>query len=246
MKKIGVISDVHGNIQALRVVLDYLKNNGCQEIIHTGDVVDIGANSRECLDLLLQNNVLCIMGNHDRNFVLNETAHAAFSHVSERHKKYVFDSVAEYRDVVAKFPLFIQRNLGGKNVIFEHYCRAIVPAPNGYPFCIIENHPSVERFDEMYQHYDCDVVFFGHKHEPCDFQGKHTYVDVGSVGCHPQPLATGIIISYDETHFQYERFALPYDMETTRKAMTDGTLPDGEYMYNFYYAHDKNLPDLDW
>ena len=54
MKKIGVISDVHGNIQALTAALNHLENQGCREIIHTGDVLDIGANSRECLQLLLQ------------------------------------------------------------------------------------------------------------------------------------------------------------------------------------------------
>ena len=36
MKKIGVISDIHGNIVALKAVLELLDGEGCEEIIHTG------------------------------------------------------------------------------------------------------------------------------------------------------------------------------------------------------------------
>ena len=50
MGKIGVISDIHGNLQALKAVLAEFDRQGCDEIIHTGDVVNIGARSRECLD----------------------------------------------------------------------------------------------------------------------------------------------------------------------------------------------------
>lgn len=239
MKKIGVISDVHGNIQALTAALNHLENQGCREIIHTGDVLDIGANSRECLQLLLQKNVTCLLGNHDRDFVEQNSAHKPFSHVSQRHKLYVFAQLDGYQQEVAKFPLFVQKTLGGKKVIFEHYCRLKEPLPNGYVFETIANEPSAERFDKMYSHYDCDAVFFGHKHEPCDVVGQRLYVDVGSVGCHKQPLAKGVIIHYDQTHFEYERFELPYDMEKARLAMKN--VPDGEYMFDFYYLHKKDL-----
>lgn len=240
MKKIGVISDVHGNLQALQVALEHLKNEGCEEIIHTGDVVDIGANSAECLQLLLANGVVCLMGNHDRDFVENNAVHKVGSHVSARHKKHVFAQVEPMRQEIEKFPMFATRILGGKIVVFEHYCR-LQKSTDGNVFAPLANRPTVEIFDEMYADYNCDAVFFGHKHEPCDFVGKKLYVDVGSVGCHPQSTASGIIISYDDTHFDYERFALPYDAEQTHKAMQE--VPDGEYLFDFYFLHKKNLPE---
>ncbi len=243
MKKIGVISDVHGNLQALQVVLDYLKKQQCEQIIHTGDVVDIGANSKECLQLLVQNNVLCLLGNHDRDFLTNNSAHKAMSHVSGRHKRFVFDSLEGFEQVVSEFPLFEKRILGGKKVLFQHYC--CFPNPeNDKFFATIQNHPTAEKFDEMYGESDCDVVFFGHKHEPCDIVGKRLYVDVGSVGCHPDPLARGIVISYDKTHFEYSRFALPYDRAATQNAMTKGNLPDGKYLFDFYFLHKQNMPEV--
>lgn len=240
MKKIGVISDIHGNLAALEKALSYLRQQACEEIIHTGDVVSIGANSRECLEMLLQNNVLCLLGNHDKDFAENNFVHKTFSHVSTEHKKFVFDSMRDYRDVVAKFPLFTERTCGGKKIVFEHYCRLPVPAPNGYIFCeLTDNHPDETGFDKMYSHYDCDVAFFGHKHESCDKRGKRLYVDVGSVGCHPQPAANGIVIAYDNVNFSYRRFSLPYDMRATELAMAQ--IPDGKYLFDFYFLHKKNL-----
>ena len=237
MKKIGVISDVHGNLPALIVALQHLEQEGCNEIIHTGDVVDIGPNSRECLQLLIQKNVTCILGNHDRDFVLDDAQHRPFSHVAAEHKRYVFDSLQGYRPIVEKFPLYVTRNCGGQTLMFEHYCRAQKPRPDGGPFCLIEHYPTAEIFDQMYARYNCDAVFFGHKHEPCDIKGQRLYVDVGSVGCHPQPTANGVIIEYDDTGWSYRRFAAPYDMDAVYKAMTNGNLPYGQYLFNFYFAH---------
>lgn len=241
MKKIGVISDVHGNLPALSQALQYLDKQGCDEIIHTGDVVDIGADSLACLQLLLQRGVTCLLGNHDRDFVMNDARHRAFSHVAAEHKSYVFRTLEGYRAVVAHFPLFTERICGGRKIIFEHYCRLPHPTENESPFRTIVQYPTAQIFDEMYANYDADAVFFGHKHEPCDIMGKRLYVDVGSVGCHPEPNACGIVIDYDEAYFSYTRFAVPYDQASVRKKMTDGTLPDGEYLYDFYFAHKKNL-----
>lgn len=241
MKRIGVISDVHGNLPALVAALQYLDKQGCDEIIHTGDVVDIGADSLACLQLLLQRGVTCLLGNHDRDFVMNDACHRAFSHVAAEHKEYVFGTLQGYREVVARFPLFVERICGGRKILFEHYCRIPNPTENESPFRTIVQHPTAQIFDEMYANYDADAIFFGHKHEPCDVTGARLYVDVGSVGCHPEPNACGIVIDYDKTSWSYNRFAVPYDQASVRKKMTDGTLPDGEYLYDFYFAHKKDL-----
>ena len=241
MKKIGVISDTHGNLPALQEALKYLDKQGCDEIIHTGDVVDIGADSLACLKLLLERGVTCLMGNHDRDFVMNDARHRAFSHVVAEHKEYVFKTLEGYREIVSEFPLFITRNCGGQTILFEHYCRKENTQDGESPFHIIAQQPTAEIFDGMYAHYKCDAVFFGHKHEPCDITGKRLYVDVGSVGCHPEPNACGVVITYDDNGWKYERFAVPYDQESVRQKMTDGTLPDGEYLYDFYFSHKKNL-----
>ena len=243
-RKIGVISDVHGNIAALNAILRLLDGEKCNEIIHTGDVVDIGPNSRECLDVLLsRKDVTLLLGNHDRDFALNQTAVRNLSHVPAEHKQQVFATLTEQqRQIVAKLPLFTTRNCGNSTLVFTHY--AFKPQPfdlNVFPFMPLQTEPTAEKFDEIFSSLDgmnCDAVFFGHKHEPCDVVGKGLYVDVGSVGCHPDPIARGVVIDYDDTAWSYCRVYAPYDMEQTHKTMLD-SLTAGEHLYDFYFLRKK-------
>lgn len=237
MGRIGVISDIHGNLQALNTILAYFDAQHCDEIIHTGDVVDIGPNSRECLDVLLaRNDVTLLIGNHDRDFALDNAVMWHLSNVPAEHKQYVFSTLTEaHRKAVSKFPLCVTRVLAGDTVAFCHYAYPpnIDWKTDEFRFCGLERFPTAEAFDEMFGNLCADAVFFGHKHEPCDIKGKRLYVDVGSVGCHPQSVARGIIIDYDDTSWKYTRVEVPYDMEQTRQSLI--SIPSGEHLYNFYF-----------
>ena len=45
--KIAVFSDVHGNYQATKAILDDIKNNNYDEVICLGDIIGIGPKSKE-------------------------------------------------------------------------------------------------------------------------------------------------------------------------------------------------------
>ena len=239
MKRIGVISDIHGNLAALNAILKLLDDIGCDEIIHTGDVVNIGPYSRLCLELLLsRSDVTCLLGNHDRDYLDNQTQVRYKSHVPTEHKRQVFESVGEkLRQRVREWPVYVMRNCGGSRLMFCHY--AFYPAPvaiDQYLFKTIATPPTVQAFDEMFEGVDADAIFFGHKHEPCDLTGERVYVDVGSVGCHPEPIARAVVIEYDDTGWSYRRVSTPYDMEQTHSAMLK-EIVSGEQLYDFYFLH---------
>ena len=63
--KRAVISDIHGNLTALKVVLEDIRDRGIEQIYCLGDVVGYGPNHRECIDLVMDFD-LCILGNHDQ------------------------------------------------------------------------------------------------------------------------------------------------------------------------------------
>ncbi|MCM1533428.1 MAG: metallophosphatase family protein [Corallococcus sp.] len=240
MGRIGVISDIHGNLEALIAILKYFDELKCDEIIHTGDVVDIGPSSRECLELLLsRRDATLLLGNHDRDFALNESTARKFSHVPTEHKRQVFSSMNDaLRKQVAAFPLKTTRVCGGDRILFAHYALNEGPFDMSvFPFKPLVQRPSAEIFDEMFDGVDAKAVFFGHKHEPCDIRGRILYVDVGSVGCYPEPFARGIVIDYDELRWSYRRVAVPYDMEKTRRQMRQ--IAAGEDLYDFYFLHAK-------
>jgi putative phosphoesterase len=65
MNKIGIISDIHGNYEALKTVLAELDAMNVTEIYCLGDVVGYYSQVNECCDALRKRNIPCLMGNHD-------------------------------------------------------------------------------------------------------------------------------------------------------------------------------------
>src|SRR5262245_59673870 len=64
--KRALISDIHGNLEALKAVLEDIGQQGIQEIYCLGDIVGYGPNPRECIDLVMENCRLTLLGNHDQ------------------------------------------------------------------------------------------------------------------------------------------------------------------------------------
>ena len=64
--KRALISDIHGNLEALNAVLDDIRQQGISEIYCLGDVIGYGPNPVECLDMVRRKCAMCLLGNHDQ------------------------------------------------------------------------------------------------------------------------------------------------------------------------------------
>lgn len=64
--KRAVISDIHGNLEALQAVLKDIDEQKLTEIICLGDIIGYGPNPCECLDLVIKRATRTILGNHDQ------------------------------------------------------------------------------------------------------------------------------------------------------------------------------------
>ncbi|WP_437205237.1 metallophosphoesterase family protein [Planctomicrobium sp. SH664] len=62
----AIISDIHGNLEALEAVLADIRTAGVSEIYCLGDIIGYGPNPRECIDLVMKNCQVTILGNHDQ------------------------------------------------------------------------------------------------------------------------------------------------------------------------------------
>ncbi len=62
---IAIISDVHGNYEALSAVLREIDKRKVETIICLGDVVGYYSQVNECCDELRKRGIKCLMGNHD-------------------------------------------------------------------------------------------------------------------------------------------------------------------------------------
>jgi predicted phosphodiesterase len=61
----GVLADIHGNLHALRAVLNALGRDGVDRYLIAGDLVGYGPNPNECVELAAGLDAVCIAGNHD-------------------------------------------------------------------------------------------------------------------------------------------------------------------------------------
>ena len=77
---LAIISDVHGNLEALRAVLDDAARQNASAIYCLGDVVGYGPNPRECVDAVMGCG-LVLLGNHDQGAMFDPPG---FSPAAER------------------------------------------------------------------------------------------------------------------------------------------------------------------
>jgi hypothetical protein len=61
-----LISDIHGNLEALEVVLEDIRAQGITETYCLGDIIGYGPNPRECIDRVMESCRVTLLGNHDQ------------------------------------------------------------------------------------------------------------------------------------------------------------------------------------
>lgn len=65
----AIISDIHGNLEALCNVFSDIDKNEVDEIICLGDIVGYGADSEACIDLIMDRVNCIVLGNHDNALI---------------------------------------------------------------------------------------------------------------------------------------------------------------------------------
>lgn len=63
--KLGLFSDVHSNLEALKAVLSVLEGAGVNRYVCCGDIVGYGPDPNKCVELVRGLKPVCVAGNHD-------------------------------------------------------------------------------------------------------------------------------------------------------------------------------------
>ncbi len=62
----AILSDIHANLIAFRAVLDAVEQLNVQRIFCLGDIVGYNPWPNECVQVIRERSIPCVMGNHDR------------------------------------------------------------------------------------------------------------------------------------------------------------------------------------
>ncbi len=184
--KIGIISDIHGNIDALESVLNDIKDENCNKIFCLGDIAMAGPEPSKTIakikELSSDKNFHIIQGNTDKMLSV-----FSFKTQNEILKTSAAMAGAYYADsnlLTDEEKLFL-KNLKEKEEINLFNIKILLC--HGSPRKNNENiYPDmkIEEIEEIIKDTDADVIFCGHTHIPCGYQTntEQTVINVGSVG----------------------------------------------------------------
>lgn len=208
--KIAIISDIHGNIDALESVLEDIRQEGCSKIFCLGDIAMAGPAPKETISrihaLMQSKDFYIIQGNTDKmlsvfsfdtyNSVLKTNAVMGSSYMAD--SKYLDEDEKKF---LASLPEKLEIELFGIKILLVH----------GSPRKNNENifpNLKIEEVEEMIKDTDADIIFCGHTHMPCGYQTntEQTVVNVGSVGrpFSETPDACYAVLSIDENNSSFE------------------------------------------
>jgi putative phosphoesterase len=164
---IAIISDVHGNLPALRAVVDTALKLGCSRFISLGDVVGYCAQPGECIELLRDHDALNIMGNHDYYLTFAEACP----------RSQIVSRIIEY-----------QRGVVSEDQIT--WLRKSPPSHREGNTLFVHGGPNDPRNEYLYSiskkriPADVEVLFSGHTHvqKLARFSDDKAYCNPGSVG----------------------------------------------------------------
>lgn len=172
--KIGLISDIHGEFDSLKLALDMLRGRGVDHILCAGDLIDKGPQSNAVARRIRDDAIPCVQGNHDaeasvRQIWLRKEANEAML----RELGWWLDiDVLAY---VAALPLTLHFEWDGVRVCLAH------GAPWSNMVYVFDHRPQ-SALDLVVEEAQADVVVLGHTHDPMRIPvGEALIVNPGSV-----------------------------------------------------------------
>lgn len=228
---VAILSDIHGNLQALQAVIADIEQQGIRERVCLGDIVGYGAQPTECLELLRSKDFRIILqGNHDA-YVAADVDPPNVNDDTLQVIQWTRQVLsAEQRAWLGALPLTWQA---------EDYevVHASLHHPEQWGY-VLEPGAAAVHFSHQHK----EVCFIGHSHQPKMFveggdralditslqslcKDRKQVVNVGSVG---QPRdkderACYVVYRRAEADVWWRRIA--YDIEEAQKAIIAAGLP---------------------
>jgi putative phosphoesterase len=229
--KLIILGDIHGNLPALEKCLEEVRKEGCDRILHSGDLVGYGPDTDEILQRLKTARIDGVRGNWDEavawEFETPGVWHpdprlaeaARISYPSTCH-----NTSRIGRNILGNLPFEIRFRQGGISFSLVH------ANPIDSTTYLFEDADEL-TFLEYAKAAEADVILFGHTHLHFHRQVRnHHFISVGSVGIPAAGDArTGYTVLYTGNigkgvDVNFRRFE--YDTQRLAGRFRERNLPD--------------------
>lgn len=237
--KVGVITDIHNNLEALKSILCYFKEQSCEQIFCCGDIIGIGPEPEETVQLLMSvPNLVAVKGNHD-DYLINglpefaaeiNMAEEEFAHHQWEHSRLSNQSI-EY---LKGLPFSQDIELEGVKITIVHY-----GMKNKREFASFKFNPTIEDCKSLFSDIRADVILYGHDHELSINQNESVlYANFGSLGCpgKEKNTARAGILTLDKGKFTYEKIKIEYNVEKVINNISNQAYPAHKSIKNIFYG----------
>jgi putative phosphoesterase len=177
----ALISDVHGNLPALKAVLKDADRAKARQIWYLGDFVGYIPFPNECVERIRKKADVAIIGNYDQSVMAFEE-HKNEWKKSKKPPK--FDALAwnsgrlasQSRQYLKDLPENIRLEIGGFEILLTHGSPMSIDEP------VLPETPE-KRLVELGAAASADIIIMGHSHQFMSRRaGKHWFINPGSVG----------------------------------------------------------------
>jgi len=182
--KLAVLSDIHGNMHALKSVLKDAELAGVNDFVCLGDSIGYYYQGADVLRLIKENCKYSIAGNHEKMLqsIFDNTLslYQCVSTYGSSYLKAIIEIDYELFMYVKALPDSVLISLNNDKSILAVHSHPVIPDKYVYP-------DNLKDLDNLSKY--ADIVLYGHTHYPLVYNSPmgSTVVNPGSVGQPRQP-----------------------------------------------------------
>jgi protein phosphatase len=205
--KIVIITDLHGNYEALRCLPE-----AYDELWVLGDLVNYGPDPAAVVDLVKAKSTVTVRGNHDHSigYDVDPRCGARYQKMAETTRQYTASVLNKnQKEFLRELPLHVELQRQDKRF---YLCHA-KPSDPLYGYCPEESDDWIREVDSV----PADVLLVGHTHTPFIRRiGDRVVVNPGSLGQPKTGTPEACYAVWQDGTFELKSFSYPVD-ETVRK-----------------------------
>lgn len=226
--KITVLSDIHGNLEALKAILQHADTQGAAEwILNLGDSTGYGPEPDAVIQMLYKIKAINLLGDYDKKVLRKKHRKTGWSKVKNLDKRLMFDWTyhalsKRSRKLLKFYPEQKTIEVGSLKIFMTHTSPG---AKGGY----LEPETSQASLKKIAENIKADVILCGHSHRSfVRWVDDVLFINPGSVGRPDDgdPRGSYGILEIHDGKPGAELFRIQYDLKSAVQEIRQAGLPE--------------------